>query len=142
MGQECQNIGPSYMPPLETMRRRTPKRIKVDESGLTPLDGKLPNRTIRYQTFKIIKQYFESKFDAVKCQLFLSLLKSRCLTVARRILGTKIVIGLETSNHIVRNLVDTFQKIGRKTNSKDCNPSRRVLSQSTISKIRRQRFLL
>ena len=39
------------------------------------------------------------------------------------------------SNHIVRNLVDAFQKIGRKTRSKDRNASRRVLSESTVSKI-------
>ena len=100
------------MPPLEIVRRRTPKCIQVDECALESLEGKLPGQTIHYQTFKIIKQYFELKSDAGKCQLFLSLLKSRCLAVVRKILGIKIVKGLETSNHIVRNLVDAFQKIG------------------------------
>ena len=109
------------MPPLETMRRRTPKCIQVDECALESLEDKLPDRTIRYQTFKIIKQYFESKYDAGKCQLLLSLVKSRFLVIVRKILGIKIVRGSETSNNIVRNLVNSFQKIGRKTRSKDRN---------------------
>ena len=86
------------------------KCIQVDGSGLASLEHRLHDWTIHYQTFKIIKQYFESKFDAVKCQLFFSLLKSRCLTIVRRILGIKIVKGLESSNHIVRNLVDPLKK--------------------------------
>lgn len=61
-----------------------------------------------------------------------------CLTIARKILGTKIVRGSETSSHIVRNLVDAFQKIGRKTRSKDCNAARCVLSKSIVSKITRR----
>ena len=115
------------MPPLETVHRRTPKCIQVDECALESLEGKLPDRTILYQTFKILKQYFESKSDAGKCQLLLSLLKSRCLVIARKFLGIKRVRGLETSNHIVRNLVDAFQKIGQKTRSKDRNAARHVL---------------
>ena len=111
-GQECNDMGPSSMPPLETMHRRTPKCIQVDECALESLEGKLPDRTIGYPTFKVIKQYFELKFDAGKCQLLLSLLKSRCLAIVRKNLGIKTVRGLETSNHIVRNLVDAFQKIG------------------------------
>ena len=91
--QECNDMGPSFMPPLETMHRRTPKCIQVDECALESLEGKLPDWTIRYQTFKIIKQYFESKSDAGKCQLLLSLLKSRCLAVVRKNLGIKIVRG-------------------------------------------------
>ena len=81
------------MPPLETVRRITPKHIQVDECALESLEDKLPDRTIRYQTFKIIKQYFESKSDAGKCQLLLSLLKSRCLAIVRKILGIKTVRG-------------------------------------------------
>ena len=136
-GQGCQNTGPSSMPPLETMHRRTPRHIQVDECALASLEGKLPDQTIHYQTFKIINQYFESKSDAGKCQLLLSLLKSRCLAIVRKILGIKIVRGSETSNHIVRNLVDAFQKIGRKTRSKDRNVAQRVLSESIVSKITR-----
>ena len=111
------------MPPLEIVRRRTLKCILVDECSLESLEGKLPDQTIRYQTFKIIKQYFESKYDAGKHQLLLSSLKSRCLAIVRKILGIKTIIGSKTSNHIVRNLVDAFQKIGCKTHSKDRNAS-------------------
>ena len=49
--QECNDTGPSSMPSLETVHRRTPKHIKVDECALESLEGKLPDRTICYQTF-------------------------------------------------------------------------------------------
>ena len=100
----------------------------MDESGLTSLEGKLPNYTIHYHSYKIIKEYFEANFDAAKCQLFLALSKSRSLIVVRRILGIKTVKSLETSHHIVRNLVDDFQRIGKKSRSKDYNASQHVLS--------------
>jgi hypothetical protein len=93
-------------------------------------------------TYKIIQVYFEPKFDAAKCQLFLSLLKSRSLTVVRRILEIKIVKSVETSHHVVRNLVYYFQRIGDKSHSKERNASRCVLSQSIVRKItRKHRFL-
>lgn len=88
----------------------------------------LPDWTIRYQYFKIIKQYFESKYDVADCQLFFSLLKSRSLTIVRRILGIKIVRCLETSSHIFRKCVDAFQKIGQNTHFQDRNVSQHVLS--------------
>jgi hypothetical protein len=114
----------------------------VDEIGLASLEGKLPNSTICYHSYKIIKEYFEPKSDAAKCQLFLDLLKSRSLTAVRIILGIKIVKRLETSHHIVRDLVDDFQRIGKKSRSKDHNATHSVLSQSIISKItRKHRFL-
>jgi hypothetical protein len=56
-----------------------------------------------------------------KCQLFLALLKYISLTIVRIILGIKIVKSLEISHHIVRNLVDIFQIIGKKSHSKDRN---------------------
>jgi len=37
--------------------------------------------TIKHHTSQIIKQYFEPKPDASKCQLFLSLLKSRSFAI-------------------------------------------------------------
>jgi hypothetical protein len=104
---------------------RTPKHIQVDESGLASLEGNLHNRIIRYHYYKII---LEPKADAAKCQLFLSLLKSRSLTVVRKILGIKIVKSVETNHHIVRNLVDAFQIIGKKSHSKDRNASCHVFS--------------
>ena len=58
-GQEWQNRGSSSLPILRTVRRRTPKCIQVDEICLASLEGKLPNRTIRYNSYKIIKKYFE-----------------------------------------------------------------------------------
>ena len=47
--QECLDTGPSSMPPLEIVRRRTPKCIQVDECALESLEGKLPDQTICYQ---------------------------------------------------------------------------------------------
>jgi hypothetical protein len=81
--------------------RRTPKHIQVDESGLASLEGKLPNCIIHYHSYKIIKEYFEPKSEVVKCQLFFVVLKYRCLTVVRRILGINIVKSLEKSYNIV-----------------------------------------
>ena len=133
-GQECQNRGSSSLAILSIVRRRIPKFIQVDESGLISLKGKLPNRTIHYHSYKIIKEYFEPISDATKCQLFLALLKYRCFIVVKIILGIKIVKSLETSHHIVRNLVDSFQRIGKKSNSKDRNAARRVLSQQLLAR--------
>ena len=83
----------------------------------------------------MIKEYFEPKFDAINYQLFFTLLKSKSLIIVRIIVGIKIVKSLETSHHIFRNLVDVFQRIGKKSRSKDHNATRRVLSQSIVSKI-------
>jgi hypothetical protein len=63
----------------------------VDESVLALLEGKLPNLTILYHSYKVIKENFEPKSDAIKCQIFLNLLNYRSLTVVKRILGNKIV---------------------------------------------------
>jgi len=107
-GQKSQNTVLSSLPRMSIGRRRSPKCIQVDGSGLESLECKLPNHTIPYHSYKIIQEYFEPKSDAAKCQLFLSLLKYRCLTVVRRILGIKTVISVETSHHIVQNIVDGF----------------------------------
>jgi hypothetical protein len=69
-GQECHNRGSSSLPRLRSMQRRNAKHIQVDESGLESLEVKLPNHTICYHSYKIIKYYFEPKSDAAKCQLF------------------------------------------------------------------------
>ena len=39
--QECNDTGPSSMPPLETVHRRTPKCIQVDECALASLGPKI-----------------------------------------------------------------------------------------------------
>ena len=76
----------------------------MDESCLSGLEGKFPKCTINWQCSKLMKEYFESKGDAGKCQLLLCLLKSNCLVVVRRILGINMVRSLEDNNHIVTNL--------------------------------------
>jgi hypothetical protein len=118
--QECQNSGSLSLPRLSIVWRRTPKCIQVDESGLSSLEGKLPNCSTHYHSYKIIKEYFEPKSDAAKSQLFLSLLKYR-MTVVRRILGIETVKSVEKIHHIFTNLVDDFQIIGKKYHSKDHN---------------------
>jgi hypothetical protein len=64
------------------------------------------------------------------------------LTIVRRLLGTKTIKSSETSHHIDRNLVGSFQRIGRKYCSKDPNSSRRVFSQSIIINIIRKNCFL
>ena len=39
---------PTPLPPLESTRRRTPKRIQVDEGLLNPIEGMLSKRSIAY----------------------------------------------------------------------------------------------
>jgi hypothetical protein len=68
--------------------------------------------------------------------------KSRSLTAVRRILGIKIVKSVETSNHIVQNIVDSFQIIGNNSRSKYCNASQRILSHSNVIKITIKRHFL
>ena len=45
---------------------------------MSGLEGKFPKRIIDWQCSKLIKEYFESKGDACKCQLLLCLLKGQC----------------------------------------------------------------
>ena len=57
------NITPS----ISHGRKCTPKRIQVDESTLSSMEGKMPQRTICRDCLEIIRQYFEPKSDAGKC---------------------------------------------------------------------------
>ena len=57
------NSCPPSLPQLSTVRKMTPRRIHVDESCLSDLEGKLPKRTIDCQCSKLMKEYFESKGD-------------------------------------------------------------------------------
>ena len=76
-----------------------------------------------------MKEYFESKGDAGKCQLLLCLLKSNCLVVVRRILSIKMVRSSEANNHIFRNLQSAFNVIGKTYRTKYFCAARRVLSE-------------
>ena len=118
---------PPALPRLSSVRKRTPRRIPVDKICLSGLEGKLPKRTIDWQCSKILKEYFECKGDAGKCQLLISLLKSNCLVVVRRILGIKMVRSSEANNHIVINLQSSFNAIGNMSRTKDLCAARRVL---------------
>ena len=62
---------------LASKRKRNHKRIQVDESELTSMEVKVAKRTILRHCSQIMKQYFDNKSEAGKCQLFLALLKSR-----------------------------------------------------------------
>ena len=95
---------PPSLPRLSTARKRTPRHIHVDESCMSGLEGKFPKCTINWQCNKLMKEYFESKGNAGKCQLLLCLLKSNCIVVVRIILGINMVRSSEANNHIVRNL--------------------------------------
>jgi len=54
---------------LEVLLPRVTDQVPhVDESGIASLEGKLPNYTIHYHSYKIIKEYFEPKYNVTKCQ--------------------------------------------------------------------------
>ena len=86
-------------------RKRTPKRIQVDESRLTSMEGKVPKRTILRHCSQIMKQHFDKKYEAGKCQLFLDLIKSTSMAIVRRNLGIRTLKSIKSSNHIVKSLV-------------------------------------
>ena len=75
-----------------------------------------------------------SKCDGDKCRLFISLLKSRSMTIVRKNLRIKMINNIEPSSHVVRSLVDAFSTIGKKSHSKDRNVAHHVLSQSIVNK--------
>ena len=106
----------------------------MDESCLSGLEGKFPKHTIDWQCNTLMKEYFESKGDASKCQLLLCLLNSNFLVVLRRILGIKMVRISDANNHIVRNLQSAFNAIGKTSRTKFFCVARRVLSESVVSK--------
>ena len=93
------------------------------------MEGKIFESNIRCHCSKIIKQYFEPKSDAGKCQLFLSFLKSRSYSIGRRILGIKTLKNTESSSHIVKSLVRAFTSIGKKSHSKYCNIAHSILDE-------------
>ena len=91
---------------------------------------------------QIMKQYFDNKSEAGKCQLFLAFLKSRNMENVRIKLGIRTLNNIESINHIVKSIAAAFTSIGKKTRSKDCNVARRVLAESIVCRSTRQRHLL
>jgi len=138
------NVSPAFQTArnFALKRKRTPKRIQVDESELTSMEGKMAKRTILRHCSQIMKEYFDPKSEAGKCQLFLALLKSRGMATVRRNLGIRTLKNIESSNHIVKSLAAAFTSIGKKTRSQDCNVARRVLAESIVSRSTRQRRLI
>ena len=114
----------------------------MEEICLSFLEGKFPKCTIDWQCNKLMKEYFESKGDAGKCQLLLCLLKSNCLVVVRRILGIKMVRSSKANYHIVRNIQYGFVAIWKTSCTKDICAGHCVLSKLVVSKSTRQCHLL
>ena len=92
------------------------------------MEGKVAKRTILRHCSQIMKQYFDNKSEAGKCQLFLALLKCRNMSTVRKKLGIITLKNIESSNHIVKSLADAFTSIGKKTHSQEYNVARRVLA--------------
>ena len=91
------------------------------------MEGKVAKRTILRHCSQIMKQYFDNKSGAGKCQLFLALLKSRNMATVRRNLGITTMKNTESTNHIVKSLATAFKSIDKKTRSEECNLACRVL---------------
>ena len=89
-----------------------------------------------------MKQYFDNKSEAGKCQLFLASLKYRNMETIRRNLDITKMKNIESSNHIDKYLVAAFTSIGKKTRSQDCNVARHVLDESIVCRSTRQCHLL
>ena len=113
------NVTPAFQTArnFASKRKRNPKRIQVDESGLTSMEGKVAKCTILRHCSQIMKQYFDNKSEAGKCQLFLALLKYRNMETVRRNLGITTMKNMESSIHIVKSLAVAFTSIGKKTRS-------------------------
>ena len=114
----------------------------MDGRKWTSMEGKVAKCTILRHCSQIMKQYFDNKSEAGKCQLFLALLKSRNMATVRRNLGIRTMKNIESSNHIVKSRAATFTSIGKKTHSQDCNVVHRVLAESIVCRSTRQRRLL
>ena len=56
-GDMVQGAIPTSLPPLATSRRRTPKRIQINESLISSLEGTLSKCSITYQTQQILVNY-------------------------------------------------------------------------------------
>ena len=106
------------------------------------MEGKVAKRTILCHCSQIMKQYFDNKSEAGKCQLFLAFLKYRNMGTVRINLGIRTMKNIKSSNHIVKSLATAFTWIGKKTRSQDCNVAHRVLVESIVCRSTGQRCLL
>ena len=77
LNRSCQpvvdvNVTPSFQTArnFTSKRKRTPKRIQVDESKLTSMEGKVSKRTILRHCSQIMKQYFDNKAEASNANCF------------------------------------------------------------------------
>ena len=102
----------------------------------------MSKHSIPYESQDILVNYFDSKCDGDNCRLFISLLKSRSMTIVSKNLRIKMINSSKPSSYVVRSLVDAFSNIGKKSRSKDCNAARHVLSQSIVNKSTRALPLL
>ena len=102
----------------------------MDKSELTSMEGKVSKCTTLHHCSQIMKQYFDNKSEASKCQLFSALLKSRNMATVRINLGITTTNNIESINHIVKSLAAAFTSIGKKTCSQECNVARCVLAKS------------
>ena len=114
----------------------------MDESELNSMEGKVVECSILHHCSQIMKQYFDNKSKTGKCQLFLSLLKSRNIATVRINLGIRTLKNIELGNHIVKSLVVAFTSIGKKNRSLDYNVARHILAKSIVCGSTRQRHLL
>ena len=111
------NITPTFQMGrnLTSKWKRTPKCIQVDASEFSSMEGKVPKCINLHNCSQIMKQYFDKKVEAGKCQLFLDLIKSRSMETVRINLGIITLKNIKSSNHIVKSLVAAFTSIGKKT---------------------------
>ena len=105
------------------------------------MEDKVAKCTILCHSSQIMRQYFDNKSEASKCQLFLALLTRNMATV-RRNLGITTMKNIKSSNHIVKYLAIAFTSIGKKTRSQHYNLACRVLAESIVCRSTRQRHLL
>ena len=72
------------------------------------MEGKVDKCTILCHSSQIMKQYFDNKSEAGKCQLFLDFLKSINMETVRRKLGIRTLKNIESSNQIMSFLGKTI----------------------------------
>ena len=96
------NVTPSFQTATNfaSKWKRTPKRIQVDKRELTSMEGKVAKCTILRHCSQIMKQYFDKKYEAGKCQLFLALIKSRSMETVRKNLGIRTLNNIESHKNV------------------------------------------